>query len=67
MGATPSQHEVPDEGHTWPQAVQERRNHDCRHRTDASQRIRKGQCNLATLDLKFTTTPAVWNVVLSDQ
>ena len=29
--ARPSQHQVPDEGHAWLQAVQERRNHDCRH------------------------------------
>jgi len=30
-------------------------------------RISKGPFNLATLDLKDTTTPAVWNAVLSDQ
>jgi transposase-like protein len=30
-------------------------------------RIRKGQFNLATLDLKDTATPAVWNAVLSTQ
>jgi transposase-like protein len=30
-------------------------------------RIRKGQFNLATLDLKDTTTPTVWNAVLSVQ
>ena len=28
-------------------------------------RIRKGQFNLATLDLKDTATPAIWNAVLS--
>jgi transposase-like protein len=30
-------------------------------------RIRKGQFNLATLDLKDTATPTVWNAVLSAQ
>jgi len=30
-------------------------------------RIRKGQFNLATLDLKDTSTPTVWNAVLSVQ
>jgi transposase-like protein len=30
-------------------------------------RIRKGQFNLVTLDLKDTTTPTVWNAVLSVQ
>jgi transposase-like protein len=30
-------------------------------------RIRKGQFNLATLDIKDTATPAVWNAVLSTQ
>ena len=30
-------------------------------------RIRKGQFNLATLGLKDTAMPTVWNVVLSDQ
>ena len=30
-------------------------------------RIRKGQFDLATLDLKDTATPTVWNTVLSYQ
>ena len=30
-------------------------------------RIRKGQFNLATLDLKDTVTPTVWNTVFSTQ
>jgi transposase-like protein len=30
-------------------------------------RIRKGQFDLATLDLKGTATPIVWNTVLSHQ
>ena len=30
-------------------------------------RVRKGQFNLATLDLKNTATPTVWNTVLSTQ
>jgi transposase-like protein len=30
-------------------------------------RIRKGQSNLATLDLKDTATPTVWDAVLSAQ
>ncbi|NPT59157.1 DDE-type integrase/transposase/recombinase [Paraburkholderia sp. 5N] len=30
-------------------------------------RIRKGQFNLATLDLQDTATPAVWNAVASGQ
>ena len=30
-------------------------------------RIRKGQFNLAMLDLKDTATPTVWNAVLSAQ
>ena len=30
-------------------------------------RIRKGQFNLATLDLKDAATLTVWNTVLSDQ
>jgi transposase-like protein len=30
-------------------------------------RIRKGKLNFATLDLKDTTTPTVWNAVLSVQ
>jgi transposase-like protein len=34
---------------------------------ELTHRIRQGQFNLATLDLKDTATPAVWNAVLSDQ
>jgi transposase-like protein len=30
-------------------------------------RIRKGQFNLATVDLKDAATPTVWDAVLSDQ
>jgi hypothetical protein len=30
-------------------------------------RIRKGQFNLATLDLRDTAMPTVWNAVLSAQ
>ncbi|CAB3810788.1 hypothetical protein LMG28614_07330 [Paraburkholderia ultramafica] len=30
-------------------------------------RIRKGQFNLASLQLKNTAAPAVWNVVMSTQ
>ncbi len=34
---------------------------------ESMHRIRKGRFHLATLDLKDTVTPIVWNAVLSDQ
>ena len=47
----------------WIQTVQERRNHDFRHRVDASHS--QGQFDLAKLVLKDATATAVWNAVLS--
>jgi hypothetical protein len=32
-----------------------------------TRRIREGQFNLTTLDLKDSATPVAWNAVLSDQ
>jgi hypothetical protein len=60
--ARPSKHQVAYEGHGF-----------MRFRSAATtisgielmHRIRKGQFNLATLDLKDTATPSVWNAVLS--
>jgi hypothetical protein len=34
---------------------------------ELTHRIRKGQFNLATLDLEDTATPTVWNAVISNQ
>jgi transposase-like protein len=33
---------------------------------ELTHRIRKGQFNLATLDLEDTATPTVWNAVISN-
>ena len=45
------------------QTVQERRDHDFRHRV--AHRIRKGQLDLAKLGLKDVAAAAVWNAALS--